>query len=183
VAETGEDPLIPDIMMGSPARGKVEPPQDRSLSPMARYAAADPQVMGVLRDIVGFLRGLERRMNALEGRLHLAPAPNQGRGGAVMAAAPGVPSARGKRRKRRKKGDQPVDPPPTASKRVKKPVTSARGEPPGPPLTPAVTRVREEEGQCGLPQGPPPGAAKPPPWLLLCVPRGGQVEKRRRRQV
>jgi len=69
VAETGEDPLIPEIVMGSPARGEVEPPQNRSLSPMARYAAADPQVMGVLRDIVGFLRDLERRMNALEERL------------------------------------------------------------------------------------------------------------------
>jgi len=55
------NPLIPEIVMGSPAREEVEPPRDRSFSPMARYAAADPQVMGVLRDIVGSLRGLERR--------------------------------------------------------------------------------------------------------------------------
>jgi len=41
--------------MGSPAREEVEPTRDRSLSLMARYATADPQVIGILRDIRGSL--------------------------------------------------------------------------------------------------------------------------------
>jgi len=171
-AGTGEDPLIPDITMGSPARGEVEPPQDRSLSLMARYAAADPQVMGVLRDIIGSLRGLERRMNALEGRFRPAPAPRRGSGGAVVAA--GAPSDRGKRRKRRIPPDQPVDPPSTAPKRVKKPDASARGEPPGPPLTPAVTASGKRRASV-VSHKAPPGAAKPPPLATpMSAKRGGR---------
>jgi len=71
------DPLIPEIVMGNPAGDEVEPLRERPLTPLARYAAADPQVMGVLRDIVGSLRGLEKRMSALEGRPRPAPAPRR----------------------------------------------------------------------------------------------------------
>jgi len=52
-AEMRADLLIPEIVMGSPAREKVEPPRNCSLSPMARYAAVDPQIMGILQDLVG----------------------------------------------------------------------------------------------------------------------------------
>jgi len=47
-----DDPLIPEVVMGSPTWEEVEPTYGRSLSPMARFAAADPQIMGVLQDIV-----------------------------------------------------------------------------------------------------------------------------------
>jgi len=102
------DPFIPEIVMESPARRKVEPPCERSLSPMARYAAADPQVMGVLRDIVGSLRGLERHTTAPEGRPGPAPAAGQGREGADAAPAPGAPVKKTRRRKRRKKDRPPI---------------------------------------------------------------------------
>jgi len=73
------DPLIPEVVMGSPAREEVvEPMRGRSLSPMARFAAADPQIMGVLQDIVGSLRGLERHMAALEERPRPPRPPTRG---------------------------------------------------------------------------------------------------------
>jgi len=48
-AVMGQDPpnvLVPEVVMAEPADGGVE--HDRSMSPMARFAAADPQVTGVL---------------------------------------------------------------------------------------------------------------------------------------
>jgi len=101
------DPLIPEIIMGSPARQEVEPTYGRSLSPMARFAAADPQIMGVLQDIIGSLRGLERRMVALEkGRARPSPDPRRDPGGVDVAPAPRAPAKSGRRRKRRKKGER-----------------------------------------------------------------------------
>jgi len=54
-AEAEHDPLIPEIVMGSPVRGGEGPSDDRPLSPMTRYAA-DPQFMEVLNDIAKSLR-------------------------------------------------------------------------------------------------------------------------------
>jgi len=105
------DPLIPEIVMESPAQEEVEPTYGRSLSPMARFATADPQIMGVLQDIVGSLRGLERRMAVLEkGRTRPPPDPCRGRGGVDAAPAPGVPEKSGRRRKRLKKGERTTVP-------------------------------------------------------------------------
>jgi len=152
--------------MGSPGPGEVGPPlRERSLSPMARYAAADPQVMGVLRDLVGSLRGLERRMAALEGRPRPAPAPNKGRGDARPAPTPEALSSRNKRRRmrRRAKRDQPVGPATPAPVRASRPAAGARAGPSGPVAAPARTAsglVRTPAVSRGA---PPPGTAKPPP--------------------
>jgi len=82
VDEGRVDPLVHDVVMESPGLGEVGPLLcERFLSPMARFAAADPQIMGVLQDIVGSLRGLERRMAALEGRPRPPPRrPTRGAG-------------------------------------------------------------------------------------------------------
>jgi len=74
---------------------------DRSLFPMARFAAADPQVTGVLQDIVQSLRGLKRRMGTPKGRLGTAPAPDEGVVVAVSTSAPGTAKTK---RKKKKKG-------------------------------------------------------------------------------
>jgi len=50
---------------------------------MARFAAADPQVTEVLQDIVQSLKRLEGRLEALEGRRGLGPAPDEGVGALV----------------------------------------------------------------------------------------------------
>jgi len=65
-------PIVPEVVMVDPAGERGD--QDRSLSPMARFAAADSLVTGVLQDIFQSLRGLERRLDALEGRRGPAPA-------------------------------------------------------------------------------------------------------------
>jgi len=101
---------------------------------MARFAAADPQVTGVLQDIIQYLRGLERRLDALEGRPRSAPAPDEG---TVVAAPASTPDAGGKKKRQRKrrKGkaseDQSIPAPKTAKsatpKSVAVPSTKPRG--------------------------------------------------------
>jgi len=86
------DPLIPEIEMRSPVREEVEPTYGRSLSPMARFAAADPQIMGVLQDIVGSLRGLERRMAALKRRPRPPPGAQRGARRGEAGAGPCGPN-------------------------------------------------------------------------------------------
>jgi len=110
---------------------------------MARFAAADPQVMGVLQDLVQSMRGLERRLGALEGRLDSAPAPDEG----VVAAAPTLtPGAEGKRKRvrTRRKGTASEDQHKAAPK-MPKSATSKRGAVPlakpraGPPASTVAT--------------------------------------------
>jgi len=129
---------------------------------MARYAAADPQVMGVLRDIVGSLRGLERRMTALEERSSPAPAPDKGRGGAVAIPTSGVPAKKSRRRRRRKKRDRVTDPQSVADKRTSMPAARARAGPLGPAVVPQCT-TSGKRGAAAV------SRAAPPP------PRRGQV--------
>jgi len=172
------DPLIPEVVMGSPAREEVEPAYGRSLSPMARFAAADPQIMGVLQDIVGSLRGLECRMAALEGRPRPPPAPNERRGEVRPAPAPGARPSRSQRRRmrRRAKRDQPVGPATPAPVRAVRPAGGARGAfwPCGYARS---HHVRVCEDTCGFPRCPPPAWPSPPRrWRPLRVPpRGRQV--------
>jgi len=95
----GQDPsnvLVPEVVMAEPAEGGVD--HDRFMSPMTRFAAADPQVTGVLQDIVQSLRGLERRLGALEGRLGSASAPNVDAVVAAPAPTPGTDQS-GKKKK------------------------------------------------------------------------------------
>jgi len=87
-AEVRANLLIPEIVMGSAAREEVEPPRNRFLSPMAHYAAANLQVMGVLQDLVEFLRGPECRLAALRGRPRPALVPGGGRGFGVGLGGP-----------------------------------------------------------------------------------------------
>jgi len=68
---------------------------------MIRFAAADPQVTRVLQDIIQSLRGLERRLGALEGRLGLAPAPDEG---VMVAASMSASGTERKKRRKKKKG-------------------------------------------------------------------------------
>jgi len=131
-AVMGQDPpnvLIPEVVMAEPAGEGVE--HNRSMSPMARFAAADPQVTGVLQDIVQSLRGLERRLDALEGRLGSAPAPNVGAVVAAPASAPGTDQSGKKKAKKKKKGGTAAErqlpvtprPPKAATPKVAVPTT------------------------------------------------------------
>jgi len=156
-------PPIPEIEMGSPVREEVEPAYGRSLSPMTRFAAADPQIMGVLRDIVGSLKGLERRMAALERRPRPPPAPNERRGEMRPASAPTVPLSRSQRRKRRKREgrDQPVGPATPAPVPALRPAAGARAR----LFSPAATLARTASGSVRTPtvcRGAPPRRGQAP---------------------
>jgi len=175
------DPLIPEIIMESPARAEVEPSRERPLTPLARYAAADPQVMGVLRNIVGSLRGLEKRMAALEGRPRPAPAPRQGRRGADLGSTPGASAGttNTKRRKRRKKGDRGAGPQTIAVKRAVRPRAEERAEPLGPGVAPQRPRPGRR-GPLRFPVWSPPARPSCPLRVHPRAPRGQQVAGRRR---
>jgi len=109
----------PPSQTTDPAAG-VGVEHERSLSPMARFAAADPQVTGILQDIVQSLRGLEGRLGALEGRVSwLRP---QFR-----------PPVRARKRKKKKKGERSAadgpsgpKPPYAATPKVTAPPARAR---------------------------------------------------------
>jgi len=130
----GEPPIVPEVHMASPV-GVQEVEPNRSLSPMARFAAADPQVTGVLQDIVQSLRGLEQRLDRLEGgRLGTVPAPDEG---VVVAALAPTPAGKKKRTRKKRKGksdttDRPVGkstPKPATPKRVTVPSARTRDDP------------------------------------------------------
>jgi len=66
--ETGWRVIAQEVVMdvdGTVGRDEAER-EKRSLSPMSRFAAADPQVTGVLADLVKSIKGLEERMAAIE---------------------------------------------------------------------------------------------------------------------
>jgi len=166
-AEAEYDPLVPEIITyisWVAARDEWGPSNNRPLSPMARYAAADPHVMGVLRDISESLRRLEYRVGALKGRPPPAPAPHLGGGGAGTVVATPGPTTRSRRRRRRgRRGSGYPDPPPTVTKQAPKgPVTRARAGPLGPDAAPART-ASGRKGTTAVSRVVPPGAAKPPP--------------------
>jgi len=128
--------LVPEVVMIDPAGEGGD--HNRSPSPMARFAAADPQVTGVLQDIVQSLRGLEHRLGALEGRLGTAPAPDEGVVIAAPASAPGTDIGKKKKAKKKKgavaAGQQtPVTPrpPKTATSKVAVPPVRSRAGPLG----------------------------------------------------
>jgi len=174
VVEGWADPLVSEIVMGSPARGEEEPLQRRSLSPMARYAAADPQVMGVLQDVVESLRGLECRMAALEGRSRLPPAPLRGRGERATPAP--VLKGQGRSRRRgRRKGGRFSGPQSTAPERVPRGARAPglRVRCPPRPQAPCP----EEGGPPRLLAGSPPARPSLPLQRSpLGAPRGRQVK-------
>jgi len=99
--------------------------QNRSLSPMARFAAADPQVTGVLQDIVQSLKRLEGRLEALEGRRGPGPAPDEGVG--VLVPLPALPDERRSRRKRTKKKKEATPAPFTKPARTPGGVATPKG--------------------------------------------------------
>jgi len=180
-AEAEHDPLVPEIIMGSPDRVEGGPSDDRPLSPMARYAAADPLFMGVLNDIAESLRSLKRRVSALERRPPPAPAPHPGEVGAgTVVATPGPTTGRRSRRRRRRgRGSGYPDPPPSASKQtLKRPVARARAGPLGPDVvTPARTASGRKEATA-VSRVIPPGAAKPPPAKVTLSGARGATGKR-----
>jgi len=73
--------------------GRDEVERSRSLSTMARFAAADPQVTGVLATIVESLGRLEKRMAALE----------KGRDVPVGTTPVEPPEEKGKKKRKKKK--------------------------------------------------------------------------------
>jgi len=166
VEEAEYDPLIPEIVMGSPARMDGGLADDRPLSPMARFAAADPQVMGVLNDLAESLRGLMRRVEALEGRPPPAPAPHPGEVGAGsgMATPSPITASMRRRMRRNRKGSGRSDPPPTASKKTPRGSgTRARAGPLGPDVATPVRTASGKKGATSVSCVVPPGAAKPTP--------------------
>jgi len=103
-AVMGQDPPpFPEVVMADPAGD-----QNRSLSPMARFAAADPQVTGVLQDIVQSLKRLEGRLEALEGRRGPGPAPDKGVGVLVPLPAPLDERKPKRKRTKKKRGTAPT---------------------------------------------------------------------------
>jgi len=135
--------------------------------------------MGVLRDIGGSLRGLKKRMIALEGRPRPAPAPRRGRGGADPVPAPGA-SAGSKRRNRRKKGDRVTGPQSIAGDRATKPIARERAGPLDPAVVPQQTASGKRGGCNGFPRSPPRGQAAPGKGCTYGHPGGRQVVRRRR---
>jgi len=153
----------PSVVQTAGPTGDGEVEQNRSLSPIARFAAADPQVTRVLQDIVQFLRGLEKRLGALEGRLGSAPALDEG----VLVAAP-APASGEKKRKRRRKGkmstaDGLLSPKPPHAATPVKAVSSARApvRPLGPMTSATKANTSKKKGaitpKC---MAPTPGAVK-----------------------
>jgi len=181
MAEVEYDSLVPEIVMGSSTRVEGGPPYDRPLSPMARYAAADPQFMGVLKDIAESLRGLERRVGALERRLLPAAAPQLGVVGAgTSAVTPGSTSRSMRRRMRQlRRGSGQADTPSTVPKQTPKgPVARARAGPLGPDVVTPARTASGKKGATSVSRVVPPGAAKPPPAKVALSGARGAAGKR-----
>jgi len=167
--------------MAEPAERRVE--HDRSMSPMARFAAADPQVTGFPQDIVQSLQGLERRLGALEGRLGSAPASNVGAVVAAPAPALGTDQSGKKKAKKKKKSEAAVErqllvtprPPKAATPKVAVPPTRSRAGPLGPDVnTPREATSRRKGAKTPKRKASTPGAAELTP--AKAAPRADKAE-------